>query len=83
LISGHVQGVGFRYFAEATASREGVLGWVRNLPDGRVEALIQGTREQVDGLIKWCYRGPAEARVSDIAVTPEEAADDLKDFGIR
>ena len=82
-ISGIVQGVGYRYHCRRQARSLGLAGWVRNLPDGRVEALIQGTREQVEDLIKWCYRGPAEARVSDIAVSYEEAGDDLKDFGIN
>ena len=47
LIDGHVQGVGFRYFAEDVASREGISGWVRNLPDGRVEAAIEGARLRI------------------------------------
>jgi acylphosphatase len=59
------------------------VGWVRNLPDGRVEALLQGTKEQVERMIKWCYRGPEEARVSDIAVSYEEPSDEFQDFGIR
>jgi len=83
LISGRVQGVGFRFFVESAAVRDGIHGWVRNLPDGRVEALLQGTKEQVERMIKWCYRGPEEARVSDIAVAYEEASDEFRDFGIR
>lgn len=83
LISGIVQGVGYRWSCQRAAARIGVKGWVRNLEDGRVEAVAQGTREQVEELIKWCYRGPSEASVSDIAVTYEEAAEDFPDFGIR
>ena len=83
LISGIVQGVGYRWSCSREAKGRGLAGWVRNLPDGRVEALLQGTREQVEGMIKWCYRGPSEAQVSDIAVAYEDAGDDLKDFGIR
>ncbi len=83
LISGVVQGVGYRYSCRREAQGRGLDGWVRNLPDGRVEALLQGTKEQVEGMIKWCYRGPSEARVSDIAVAYEDAADDLRGFGIR
>jgi acylphosphatase len=56
---------------------------VRNLPDGRVEILIQGTQDQVDALIKWCYRGPEEARVSDIRIAFEAISEDFADFGIR
>lgn len=83
LISGIVQGVGYRWSSSREAKLRGLVGWVRNLPDGRVEALFQGTREQVEGMIKWCYRGPREAQVTDIAVSYEEAGDDLADFGIR
>ena len=83
LISGIVQGVGYRWSCRRAAQGIGVVGWVRNLPDGRVEAVAQGSRGQVDQLIAWCYRGPEEARVTDIAVTYEEAAADLTGFGIR
>jgi acylphosphatase len=83
LISGIVQGVGYRWSCLRAAQGIGVTGWVRNLPDGRVEAVAQGTKEQVERLIAWCYRGPEEARVSDIAVAYEEATEDFQDFGIR
>ncbi|HZE96958.1 MAG TPA: acylphosphatase [Planctomycetota bacterium] len=83
LISGIVQGVGYRWSCRREGQGIGVTGWVRNLPDGRVEAVAQGTREQVEKLIKWCYRGPEEARVTDIAVTYEETLEDFRDFGIR
>ncbi|HVE39007.1 MAG TPA: acylphosphatase [Planctomycetota bacterium] len=82
-ISGIVQGVGYRYHTRRYAQGLGLVGWVRNLDDGRVEAVLQGTREQVESMIKWCYRGPSEAQVTDIAVTYEDAADEFRDFGIR
>lgn len=82
-ISGIVQGVGYRWSCRREGQRLGITGWVRNLDDGRVEAVAQGTKEQVESLIKWCYRGPSEASVSDIAVTYEDALEDFKDFGIR
>jgi acylphosphatase len=83
LISGIVQGVGYRWSCNREARSLGLTGWVRNLPDGRVEAVVQGPRDQVERLIKWCYRGPSEAQVSDIAVTYEDALEDFPDFGIR
>ena len=83
LISGIVQGVGYRWSCNREARSVGLTGWVRNLPDGRVEAVLQGTREQVERMIKWCYRGPSEAQVSDLAVSYEDALEDFKDFGIR
>jgi len=82
-ISGIVQGVGYRWSCSREARGLGLTGWVRNLPDGRVEALLQGTKEQVEQMIKWCYRGPEEARVSDITVSYEEPSGELPDFGIR
>jgi acylphosphatase len=83
LISGTVQGVGYRWSCRREGQRLGLTGWVRNLPDGRVEALLQGTREQVEAMIKWCYRGPEEARVSDIAVSYQTPGEDFKEFGIK
>jgi acylphosphatase len=66
LISGRVQGVGFRYFVETRAQAEGVHGWVRNLDDGRVEALIEGDRESVDRVELAVRRGPPHAHVDDV-----------------
>ena len=68
LISGRVQGVGYRYFAKAAAEREGVSGWVRNLPDGRVEALVEGDDEAVTRVERALRQGPGGARVDDVAV---------------
>ena len=67
LISGRVQGVGFRYFLEARASAEGVHGWVRNLADGRVEALLEGEQASVDRVEAALWRGPSGATVDDVA----------------
>lgn len=83
LISGIVQGVGYRYGAHREAGSRGLRGWVRNLPDGRVEAVFQGPREEVEAMIRWCYRGPSEAHVSNIDVVYEDAKEDLQGFGIR
>ncbi|HLY09005.1 MAG TPA: acylphosphatase [Planctomycetota bacterium] len=83
LISGVVQGVGYRWACRRAAQSIGVTGWVRNLPDGRVEAVVQGHREQVDRVIQWCQRGPEDAQVSDVAVSYEEAAEEFQGFGIR
>lgn len=81
-ISGIVQGVGYRWSCHREAASRGLLGWVRNLPDGRVEAVFQGPKEEVEGMIGWCYKGPSEARVSDIEVRHEDAAEGLGDFRI-
>lgn len=83
VIHGRVQGVFYRASCREEAEARGLSGWVRNLPDGTVEALLQGPEEQVRDMIRWCYAGPPGARVSKIEVTPEEAAGDLRGFRIR
>jgi len=82
VISGRVQGVGFRWFTWNAAAREGVTGWVRNLPDGRVEAYAEGDREAVDRLERSVRQGPGGARVDDVFVDDEPATGGYKDFSI-
>jgi acylphosphatase len=65
-IEGRVQGVWFRESMRREAERLGVTGWVRNLPDGSVEAIMQGTVEAVDALIEWSSSGPPMARVERV-----------------
>ena len=69
IISGRVQGVGFRFFAEAAAMREGIDGWVRNLPDGRVEVAAEGDADAMDRFERSVRHGPPAARVDDVDVT--------------
>ena len=68
LIEGRIQGVGFRYFTRDAAVREGVTGWVQNLPDGRVEALLEGDEAAVTRVERALRRGPASARVEHVDV---------------
>lgn len=67
-ISGHVQGVFFRATTREQADRLGVAGWVRNLPDGRVEAVLEGPRPAVQACLQWCHHGPPGARVTGVEV---------------
>ena len=83
LIEGVVQGVFFRANTEREALRMGVRGWVRNLPDGRVEAVLEGERKSVERMLRWCHRGPASAKVSDISVEWEEYENEFSGFTIR
>ena len=69
IISGRVQGVGFRFFTEAAAMREGIDGWVRNLPDGRVEVAAEGDADAMDRFERSVRHGPTGARVDDVDVT--------------
>jgi acylphosphatase len=69
-VSGRVQGVSFRAYAEQEANRLGVAGWVRNEPGGDVVAHVEGDPDAVDAFVRWCHDGPRFARVSAVAVTP-------------
>ncbi len=68
LISGQVQGVGFRFFVERRAAAEGLHGWVRNLPDGRVEVVLEGDQASVDRAQAAFWRGPSGAEVDDVTM---------------
>jgi acylphosphatase len=68
VVAGRVQGVGFRYFTEAAAAREGILGWVRNTPDGRVEVSAEGDSEALERFERNLRHGPPGARVERVDV---------------
>ncbi len=77
VISGLVQGVGFRYGACGQARGLGVTGWVRNLAGGEVEVFAEGSAEQLDALLKWLHQGPPGARVDRVEIQarmPKDAA---------
>jgi acylphosphatase len=68
VVTGIVQGVAFRHFTLREAERLALAGWVRNLPDGRVEAVAEGPKARVEALVAWCWRGPPAAQVSRVEV---------------
>ena len=72
LVSGQVQGVWFRDTCQRLAAEHGVAGWVRNLHDGRVEAVFEGPADEVDRLVAWAHHGPRAAVVADVAVCVEQ-----------
>ena len=82
-ITGRVQGVWYRGSMEREATRLGVSGWVRNLPDGSVEAIVEGPPAAVRALVAWCATGPPGARVAHVATSPEPAGGELRGFHIR
>ena len=83
MIGGRVQGVGFRYFIEAAAAREGIHGWVRNLPDGRVEASAEGDAEAIDRFEGKLYHGPPGARVDRVEIEDTVPANRDSGFTVR
>jgi acylphosphatase len=83
IITGRVQGVFFRMETRRTAERFGVKGWVRNCPDGTVEAVFEAAPEKVDQMIEWCRKGPPMASVSDVIIDPIGYSGEYKGFSIR
>ena len=82
-IHGIVQGVFFRASTRDEALRIGVGGWVRNLPDGTVQALVEGEKKKVEELIGWCHKGPPGARVSKVDIFWEPYKGEYMQFDIR
>lgn len=83
-VSGRVQGVFFRAATEAKADQLGqITGWVRNLPDGRVEVTAEGPRERVAMLVEWLWRGPPSAQVRSVEVDWSEATGEFSGFGMK
>ncbi len=76
LVSGRVQGVGFRWFCRGEAIAAGVSGFIRNLPDGRVEAAFEGEPDAVERMIAWCEEGPDGATVTSVEVEEERPVGD-------
>lgn len=83
LISGRVQGVAFRHDTSQFAQGQGVHGWVRNLPSGEVEALLEGESDAVSRVIDWCRQGPPAAAVSAVKVQWGTFSGEFLDFMIR
>ena len=83
LVTGRVQGVFFRQTLKVMAKRNNILGWVRNLKDGRVEAVLEGSEEGLDRVIEWAHAGPANARVDDVDIRNEEPLGEFDSFDVR
>jgi len=83
LIEGQVQGVFYRAFTRNLAAKLGLIGWVRNLYDGRVEAVLEGPRELIEQAITECRKGPPGSSVRHIDIQWEETSGRYKGFEIR
>ncbi|MBE3584773.1 MAG: acylphosphatase [Thermoanaerobacter sp.] len=81
-ISGKVQGVYFRVYTRDTAQKLGLTGWVRNLRDGRVEAVFEGDEAAVEQMLGWCREGSPSSRVENVEVIDEPYRGEFKDFTI-
>ena len=81
-IRGRVQGVYYRASTQREARALGLTGWVRNRPDGSVEALAEGPRPALERLIAWCEEGPPAARVTDVEQTWSDATNEFDDFRV-
>jgi acylphosphatase len=82
-ISGRVQGVFFRQETKERAEELGVFGWIKNLPDGQVEAVFEGEKDKVEQIIKWAQKGPSLAKVNGLDLTWEDFKDEFKKFEIK
>lgn len=83
IVSGRVQGVYFRSSARDYAHQLGLTGWVRNCPNGSVEALVEGEQNQLRKFITWCHSGPPSARVTNVTIEWQEASPEFVDFVVR
>ncbi len=81
-VSGKVQGVFFRAETADLARRLGIVGWVRNLPDGRIEALLEGEKEHVEKVVEFCRRGPSGAYVQELDVKWGDSKGEFRDFRV-
>lgn len=81
-IHGRVQGVNFRYYARQRAQSLGLAGWVRNCPDGTVEAVVEGREDAVEQFLSWAHEGPSAARVERVDVDREEPAGSERGFRV-
>jgi acylphosphatase len=79
-VSGQVQGVFFRDSTREKAEQLGLSGWVKNLPDGRVEALFEGSSDKVREMLRWCEEGPSHAEVEDVDTEFDTVQEDLSGF---
>lgn len=82
-IIGRVQGVFFRMETKRMADKSGVFGWVRNLPDGTVEAVFEGERQIVEAALRWCDQGPPHASVQQVDLSWQDYTGEFADFEIR
>mgnify|MGYP000636816235 FL=1 len=82
IVTGKVQGVFFRQALKVMAKKNNVFGWVKNLKNGCVEAVLEGDEEKINRLVKWSHGGPANARVEDVEIHNEKFSGEFKKFDV-
>lgn len=82
IISGFVQGIGFRVFVRKHASKLGLFGWVKNTPDGKVEAVFVGPKDKIEEIILHCKKGPFLSEVKELRTEWNDLDEDFSSFGI-
>ncbi len=82
IVTGKVQGVFFRQALKVMAKKNDIFGWVKNLTDGRVEAILEGDEEKVNRLVEWSHGGPANARVEDVEIRNEKFSGEFSKFDV-
>ena len=83
IVHGYVQGVFFRHYARKTALSLGLKGYVRNMADGTVEVVAEGSKEKINELIKFCKKGTEGAEVSNVDIKFEKASNEFEGFEVR
>ena len=82
IVTGRVQGVFFRQALKVMAKKNNIFGWVKNLKDGRVEAILEGDEVKVSRLVDWSHGGPANARVEDVEIHNEKFSGEFSKFDV-
>jgi acylphosphatase len=82
IVTGKVQGVFFRQALKVMAKKNNVFGWVKNLKNGHVEAVLEGDEEKINRLVEWSHGGPANARVEDVEIHNEKFSGEFKKFNV-
>jgi len=82
IVTGKVQGVFFRQSLKVKAKKNEIFGWVKNLKDGRVEAILEGDEEKISRIIEWAHGGPANARVEDVEIYNEKFIGEFSKFDV-
>jgi acylphosphatase len=83
IITGIVQGVFFRAETKKTALENNVTGWVKNCEDGSVEAVIEGTKEDIDKVVQWCHQGPDAAFVGNVEIKEQSPLSNFDSFEVK